>query len=248
MRRKTLLLLCLCLLFLLTAGCAAGGRTGEPAGDPPTPSPVESAAAPADSGPRDQADFTESVPTDAPAPSEASGEGAAVPADSGPRDEADFTESAPTDAPAPADASGEAMLTVTCGGETIEPYPAFLWAESWTEFGWLNADGVPLEDTVQKHLEEIPLLTQETPGELSVSPGRDVHYSGRMDVYDEDMNWLFRQWEEDPGVLTALEPGAYLCALRISVTGDYIASEEQYEKTGYQCLFRLLIPEGPGQS
>ena len=122
------------------------------------------------------------------------------------------------------------------------PYPAFLWAETWTGFGWLNADAVPLEDTVQRHWEEIPVLTPEGPDELSVSPGQGVRYSGRMDVYDETMNWLFRQWEEDPAPLTALEPGTYLCALRVSVTGDYIASEDRHERTGYQCLFRLVIP------
>ena len=143
-------------------------------------------------------------------------------------------------------ASGEALLTVSWGGKTVVPYPALLWAETWTGFGWLNADAIPLELTVQEHWEEIPVLTPEGADELSVSPGHGVQYSGRMDVYDENVDRLFRQGEEDPDVLTTLEPGTYLCALRVTVTGDYSASEDRHERTGYQCLFRLVIPEGAG--
>ncbi len=157
-----------------------------------------------------------------------------------------FAEFELTEASVSSVASGEALLTVSCGGETVVPYPAFLWAETWTELGWLNADAEPLEFTVQERWEEIPVLTLEGPDELSVSPGHGVQYSGRMDVYDENVDRLFRQWEEDPAVLTALGPGTYLCALRVTVTGDYIASEERHERTGYQCLFRLVIPEGAG--
>ncbi len=163
-----------------------------------------------------------------------------------PRDRVSFAEFELREEQVSSAASGEALLTVSCGGETVVPYPAFLWAETWTEFGWLNADGIPLEFTVQEHWEEIPVLTPEGADELSVSPGHGVQYSGRMDVYDENMDRLFRQWEEDPAVLASLEPGTYLCALRVTVTGDYIASEDRHERTGYQCLFRLLIPEGAG--
>ena len=158
-----------------------------------------------------------------------------------------FAEFELTEASVSSVASGEALLTVSCGGETVVPYPAFLWAETWTELGWLNADAEPLEFTVQERWEEIPVLTLEGPDELSVSPGHGVQYSGRMDVYDENVDRLFRQWEEDPAVLTALGPGTYLCALRVTVTGDYIASEDRHERTGYQCLFRLVIPDGAVQ-
>ncbi len=163
-----------------------------------------------------------------------------------PRDHVAFAEFELREASASA-VSGEALLTVSCGGETVVPYPAFLWAETWTELGWLNADAEPLEFTVQERWEEIPVLTLEGPDELSVSPGHGVQYSGWMDVYDENVDRLFRQWEEDPAVLTAQEPGTYLCALRVTVTGDYIASEDRHERTGYQCLFRLVIPDGAGQ-
>ena len=42
--------------------------------------------------------------------------------------------------------------------------------------------------------------------------------------------------------LPVLEPGTYWVTLGACRNGKYISEQERYEKTGYNCIFALIIP------
>ena len=134
-------------------------------------------------------------------------------------------------------------LEVSCPGtEPISPYPAPRWTETWTGDGWLSADGIPIETTIAEHVEEIPTL--ELRGEFSLRLETGVSRCGPLlRVYDKDMNLLIRQDDEDLTPLTALQPGTYWVTLGACRNGKYISEQDKYERTGYDCVFRLVIPE-----
>ena len=136
-----------------------------------------------------------------------------------------------------------ALMEVSCpGSEPISPYPANRWAETWTGDGWLSADGIPIEATIAEHMAEIPTL--ELRGEFTLRLETGVsRCSPLLRIYDKDMNLLVQQLDEDLIPLTELEPGTYWVTLGACRKGKYISEQDRYEKTGYDCVFRLVIPE-----
>ena len=136
-----------------------------------------------------------------------------------------------------------ALMEVSCpGSEPISPYPANRWAETWTGDGWLSADGIPIEATIAEHMAEIPTL--ELRGEFTLRLETGVsRCSPLLRIYDKDVNLLVQQLDEDLIPLTELEPGTYWVTLGACRKGKYISEQDRYEKTGYDCVFRLVIPE-----
>ncbi len=136
------------------------------------------------------------------------------------------------------------MLTLSCGGVSVEPYAAFRWAETWMEeFGcWLAADGVPLDWEIREHMDEIPVLILDR--ELTLTLGAGARRSSPLlRVFDMDLNLLVRLDEKSLDALYELPPGDYWCTLGIAQRGEYIPSEDRYESFGYDCVFRLWVRE-----
>ena len=140
------------------------------------------------------------------------------------------------------------LLTVSCGGRTLTPYFRFRWAEIWTGHGWLCADGTPFEEEISEHEEgEFPIVILS--GALSLRLREGVSRSGPMlQVYDKDFNRLVWYNGEDLDPLEALAPGEYWCTFGICVQGEYIPEAEQHERSGYDAVIRLIVPEKEGQN
>ena len=148
----------------------------------------------------------------------------------------------------PEESAGEAvpgespLLTVSCGGVSVEPYTAGRWAETWTGDGWLAADGEPVEASIREHGDEIPVLILD--GELTLTLGKGASRSNPMlRVFDIDLNLLVRRDDKSFEALYELPPGDYWCSMVVTQRGDYVPSENRYESFGYDCVFRLWIRE-----
>ena len=131
-------------------------------------------------------------------------------------------------------------LTVSSenGAMYIVPYTMLRFSETWTEQGWLAADGVPLE-TVQI-VSAVPQLRLGADG-LTYAYGPGTARVGGLRVYTPDLSELLLT-DADNAALTALEPGLYYCVQTVVQTGRYIESEGRSETTGLDCIFRLIVP------
>ena len=138
-----------------------------------------------------------------------------------------------------AQANKEPFLTVTSGGQSVAAYPILLYERTWTEHGWLYADGVPAASEVLEHPERIPTLTLSD--DFSVAFGGGAVRKSGLEVYDEQFNPLRESWYGDTA-LNWLDPGTYYCVIEVhGPLGNYIASEDAYEESAYRCIFRLTV-------
>ena len=145
-----------------------------------------------------------------------------------------FGEAAARDAP---------RLTVSCAGHTVTPFFRHRWAETWSEeYGWINADGIPIEAEITDHEGQIPPLVFN--GALSLRLREGVARSGpRLQVYDRDFNRLVYYNEEDLDPLETLAPGEYWCTFCVTEKGKYVPEDERYERFGWEAVIRLIVPE-----
>jgi len=136
-----------------------------------------------------------------------------------------------------------AILTVASGGVAVEPYAAFQWAETWSEYGWIAADAAPVEETIREHRAELPVLTLA--GGLTLTPGEGVSLSEMpLTVLDASLERvIFRQ---SPDAAETLAPGTYYGILHAVQQGRYIEAEKKWEQTGLSCIFVLQVPEPGG--
>lgn len=138
-----------------------------------------------------------------------------------------------------AQANKEPFLTVTSGGQSVAAYPIMLYERTWTEHGWLYADGVPAASEVLEHPERIPTLTLGN--DFSVAFGGGAVRKSGLGVYDEQFSPLRESWYGDTA-LNWLDPGTYYCVIEVhGPLGNYIASEDAYEESAYRCIFRLTV-------
>ena len=139
-----------------------------------------------------------------------------------------------------AQASKTPYLTVSSGGQSAAAYPVMLYERTWTEHGWLYADGAPAAAEVQAHPERIPTLTLG--GDFSVAFGGGAVRKSGLNVYDEQFHPLREHWYGDTAV-NWLDPGTYYGVIEVfGPLGAYIASEGAYEESAYSCVFRLTVP------
>ena len=138
---------------------------------------------------------------------------------------------------------GEQVPLLSVSGQeanSIFPYVYSRWSETWIGDGFLSADGEPVEYMIAEHRDEIPILVFR--GKLKLRLGEGVKRSSPMlRAYDEEMNLVIWQTDEDLSVLGDLEPGTYWCALVVCRNGKYIPEADRCESHGYNCIFRLEI-------
>jgi|GEM_PF-1155600 len=140
-------------------------------------------------------------------------------------------------------------LAILSAGETVVPFSVPSYAKTWTEHGWLYADGGPTAEIMAEHAEEIPTLTWGEDFDVRFAGGTSRRTGIR--VYNEnfrprvlDRETPREYWYGNTAV-NWLEPGTYYCVLGVfGPPGAYIASEQQYEEYGYDCIFRLVVPAG----
>ena len=128
-------------------------------------------------------------------------------------------------------------ITVTSGGETIEPSLYLLNEKIWTDYGWLVADGIPLA-AVLDDVDKIPTLTLAS--DFIVRFDGYSRKSG-LQIYDEQFNLLRENWYGDTAV-NWLTPGSYYGVIEtFGPAGRYIASEGASEESVYRAVFRLNV-------
>ena len=126
------------------------------------------------------------------------------------------------------------------GGTGIPPYYHFSWEETYTEHGWLSADGTPLNfEKITVPTFSISDAPPEGWTELAISCNNFIGRS-QMQVYTEGGE-LLRLYAYEAEDLYALDPGSYYVTFDINVPGDYIAEEMEFERSGYTCVFRLEV-------
>ncbi len=141
----------------------------------------------------------------------------------------------------PPDPADLPLITVTCSGQTVVPWLHFRWAETWTEHGWLAADGIPLDFDLREHEDEVPALILA--GELVPALREGVAGASDLQIYDMELNRLTRYDGEDLNAVYALPPGEYWCSFRITVRGKFIPEEGKFERSGQEAVIRLIVPE-----
>jgi len=116
------------------------------------------------------------------------------------------------------------------------PYVNFLWAESWTEYGWLNGDGMSVSMKFAEIQAEIPAVTYRKDWEILYQDGVSFLYAS---VYSETFERLYHNAELS--VLDELTDGNYYLVITVKKQGDYIEADQKYESTGYECAFFLEV-------
>lgn len=127
------------------------------------------------------------------------------------------------------------LITVESNGEQVQPCPLFLWAQTWTERGWLNADGANFLEIHSEFSEEIPVITYGDDFEIHYRDGVSFLY---LSVYNANFERIHHNVEQS--VLSELEDGEYYIGFVVDEQGKYIESEKDYEMKGYECILRLI--------
>jgi len=112
-------------------------------------------------------------------------------------------------------------------------------SETYTERGWLCADGVPLSVMLQ---EAWPLPTLSYDPELVLSLTDFLDLTG-VTAYDAALEPVVQG--ADLSVLAELPSGEYTLVLRLVRTGRFVESEQQHEQFGYDCFCTLTVESGP---
>lgn len=137
------------------------------------------------------------------------------------------------------DNSPTITVSVTASGETVSPYFHLLYATVWTNDGWLNADGLHMDkELIEALSDQIPTLVMGRDFSISMNVGL---LQGII-VYDTDFEPVTNDFYYGFTAVNWLPEGEYYCAFKISgIEGAYIPSEDAYEQSAYQCLFRLVV-------
>lgn len=129
-------------------------------------------------------------------------------------------------------------VLIQSNGTRIPAYKHFLWAESFSEYGWLCADGASLSSAFPTVCQEIPAITYSD--DFRIHCSRQVTQSS-LSLYDSDFNPIHRDLEQiDFG---SLSKGEYYLVVSVNVQGNYIKSQKKFESSGYECVCKLMIPE-----
>ncbi len=132
-------------------------------------------------------------------------------------------------------------MTVTSGGVTVAPYEMLRYEKLWSDEhgGWINGDGIPLAAALE-HTGEIPSLTLAEDFQLTLSDGVSRRTYPR--VYDMEFGLLEECSPAGTAQLFLLEPGDYYVVFAVyGPVGRYIAGEDAYEESGWDCLIRLTV-------
>ena len=132
-------------------------------------------------------------------------------------------------------------MTVTSGGVTVAPYEMLRYEKLWSDEhgGWINGDGIPLAAALE-HTGEIPSLTLAEDFQLTLSDGVSRRTYPR--VYDMEFELLEECSPAGTAQLFLLEPGDYYVVFAVyGSVGRYIAGEDAYEESGWDCLIRLTV-------
>ena len=117
-----------------------------------------------------------------------------------------------------------------------KPYENFLWADKWSEGGWMSSDGMNISQKFLEVKNEIPQITYPT--DLQIYYEEGVEFQS-LSVYNSDFEEIHHNVHQE--VLDDLADGTYYLVITVKSKGEYIETEKQYEYSGYECVFKIVI-------
>ncbi len=147
----------------------------------------------------------------------------------------------PSEAPANSD---NTLISITSNGETTLPYLYWLWGSSWTGKGFVEADALQLIYTLPDIAQELPIVSYHDDFMVQYQEGVSFSY---MSIYDDSFERLYHIASyDDKDYLSYLEDlpkGTYYIAIAVAERGKYIESENKYEYSGTDCVFKLVVEQ-----
>ncbi len=132
------------------------------------------------------------------------------------------------------------LLAVKSANAKIQPYLHFKWSEVWGRNGWMSGDGFSLANRFPQIADEIPAFI--TNGDLEVFCREDVDVQS-VSLYDESFTVLPSDAVLIDAASLSLPLGTYYLGIHIKVRGTYVPSENKYETSGYECLYKITVIE-----
>ena len=130
----------------------------------------------------------------------------------------------------------EPLIVEYSGGEAVEPYEKFRWSQSWTNNGWLAADSVYMIGELEELSKSFPSITYSD--DFEIRCGSKVTATG-LRVFDSALESIRTNATES--FLDTLSPGTYYILINVRVQGNYIAAAKDYEYSGFDCGYTLII-------
>ena len=130
----------------------------------------------------------------------------------------------------------DSLILVRSGDALTKPYENFLWAETWSEPGWLSVDGTSLSRQWAAVQQEIPQITYGEGFEILY---RDEVTFVSVSVYTNDFESVYHN--EVESVLAELAEGEYYLVITVKKQGDYVEVEDKYEYSGYECAYHMKV-------
>ena len=134
------------------------------------------------------------------------------------------------------DPADEPLIHVFSNEETVAPYEHFRWAQSWSNNGWISADSFYLSGELKELSQSFPTITYSDDFEIRCSSNvtaQDIR------VYDSALESIRTNATES--FLDTLSPGTYYILIHVRVQGNYVAAGKDYEYTGYDCGYKLIV-------
>ena len=130
----------------------------------------------------------------------------------------------------------DSLILVEVGDTLSKPYENFLWAETWSEHGWLSMDGTSLSRQFSEVQQEIPTIAYGNDFEIHYKEG--VTFIS-VSVYNDAFESVYHNETQD--VLKDLAEGEYYLVITVKKQGDYVEAEEKYEYSGYECAYYMKV-------
>ena len=130
----------------------------------------------------------------------------------------------------------DSLIIVQSVDALEKPYENFLWAEKWSEKGWVSGDGMSISHKLSDIDKEIPQITYGD--DFEIHYGEGVEFIS-LSVYNSDFDRIHHNVQQE--VLHTLEEGTYYLAITVKVQGEYIEADEKYEYSGYECAYKFVI-------
>ncbi len=132
----------------------------------------------------------------------------------------------------------DSLILVQSTDELTKPYQNFIWSMNWDGCGWLSADAMGVFYKLPDIHNEIPQINYGDDFEIHYREGVEFLY---LSIYNSDFNRIHHNARQ--GILEALAEGTYYLVITVQSQGKYIETEEKYEYAGYECAYKIVIPD-----
>ena len=127
-------------------------------------------------------------------------------------------------------------IQITTKHEKIEPLEFYNWSDGYIEnLGWVCGDGVGAE--LPEDISTVPPITYSESITIKLPKKAE---SNSVKVYDMSFSEPIVSGD-DMTIFDELAAGEWYVVVSVSYTGAYIASEKEYETSGYEYLFKLIV-------